>query len=250
MILTHAPFQPTPDSKNWDPQAAGESVNRHVKHFADMTAYMDKLVGRLDAKLAELKVRDNTLLIFLGDNGTLGTVTSRFQGSDYRGGKGTTTRRGTHVPLIVSWPAVIKQPRVNRDLISSVDILPTICQAAGLKVPANTDGVSFLPQLQGQAGKPREWLYSWYSPRQQADMTVREFAFDHHYKLYRTGEVFDLSADPFEERSLGKNALPRDASRAVGKLQKVLDQFASARPAELDRAFERATRPRQPGNQE
>jgi arylsulfatase A len=85
------------------------------------------------------------------------------------------------VSLIASWPGVIKQGRVNADLISSVDFLPTICQAVGVDVQANVDGVSFLPQLRGEKGTPREWLYTWYSPRQQADMTVREWAHDHGY---------------------------------------------------------------------
>ena len=108
MILTHDPFQPTPDSPNWDPKAIGEGVNKDVKHFADMTAFMDKMIGRVVDKLDELGIRDNTLLIFIGDNGTHSSVTSRFQGADYQGGKGSTNQRGTHVPMVVSWPAVIK----------------------------------------------------------------------------------------------------------------------------------------------
>jgi arylsulfatase A len=238
MLLTHGPFQPTPDSANWDPTAMGENVNQSVRHFADMTAYMDKLIGRLDNHLSELGLRDNTLLIFLGDNGTQSNVTSRFQGGDYRGGKGATTRRGTHVPLIASWPAVIKQGRVNGDLISSVDLLPTLCEVAGVAPPKPCDGVSFLPQLRGETGAPREWLYCWYSPRQQLNLVVRECAFDHHYKLYRDGRFFDLKADPFEERPLDANSLSETAAAAAAKLQVALDQFADVRPAELDRAFE------------
>jgi arylsulfatase A len=244
MILTHDPFQPTPDSPDWDPRATGEGVNQDVKHFADMTAYMDKLIGSLVAKLDELGIRENTLLLFVGDNGTLGSVTSRFRGSEYRGGKGTTTERGTHVPLIASWPAVIKEGRANRDLISSVDFLPTICEVAGVSVPRSVDGVGFLPQLKGERGTPREWLYCWYSPRQQADLTVREFAFDHDYKLYRTGEFFDLAADPFEQSPLNRQT-PRVAPRAA-RLRAVLDRFTDARPVELDRAFERAMRANSP----
>lgn len=116
MILTHSPFQPTPDSADWDPAAMGENVNNHTRHFAAMVAYMDKMVGRLDAKLAELGIRDNTLLIFLGDNGTLGTITSRFRGADYRGGKGQTTARGTHVPLVISWPR--RPPPLTNPLVA------------------------------------------------------------------------------------------------------------------------------------
>ena len=238
MILTHSPYQPTPDSPNWDPKAQGENANNRPEHFADMTAYMDKMIGRLDAKLGELGIRDNTLLMFIGDNGTGREVTSRFNGTEYKGGKGTTTARGYHVPFIASWPAVIKPGRLNRDLVSSTDFLPTICEAAGVNVPANVDGVSFLPQLRGDKGTPREWLYCWYSPRQRLDLTVREFAFNHNYKLYRTGEFFDLAADPFEEKPLNTSALTIAQTAAKAKLAKTLDQFNGARPAELDRQFE------------
>jgi arylsulfatase A len=247
MILTHDPFQPTPDSAEWNPAATGENAGQNVKHFADMTAYMDQMIGRLDAKLAELGIRDNTLLLFIGDNGTGRGVTSRFNGADYPGGKGTTTARGTHVPLIASWPAVMKRGRVNSDLVSSTDFLPTICAAAGIPVPANIDGVSFLPQLRGEPGTPREWLYSWYSPRQGNDLTVREFAFDHGHKLYRTGEFFDLATDPFEKKPLQVAALTGAAADAAAKMQAALDRFKDARPAELDRRTEPQAEPATPG---
>ena len=233
MILTHDPFQPTPDSSNWDPKAVGERVNRDVKHFADMTAYMDKMIGRLDAKLGELGIRENTLLMFLGDNGTHSSVTSRFQGSDYRGGKGTTTKRGTHVPLIASWPGVMSEGRVNRDLIGAADFFPTLCEAAGVAVPELCDGVSFLPQLKGQAGAPRESLYIWYSPRQKPDLSVKEYAFDLGHKLYRDGRFYDLSADPFEETPLADESAPE----ARAKLRVMLDRYTDVRPEALDRAF-------------
>jgi len=237
MILTHDPFQPTPGSEDWDPATQGEKAKRNVKHFADMTAYMDKMIGRVVVKLEELKLRDDTLLIFLGDNGTHGSVISRFRGGDYRGGKGTTTARGTHVPLIANWPAAMKQGRVNADLISTVDFLPTLCAAAGVNVPTDSDGVSFLPQLRGERGTPREWLYSWYSPRQRADLTVREYAATADCKLYRDGRFFDLARDPFEEQPLQRAGLPAGAAAAALQLSAVLDQFKDARPAALDRAF-------------
>ncbi len=237
MILTHDPFQPTPDSPDWDPSTKGENARKDVKHFAEMTAYMDKLIGSVLAKLEALRLRENTLVLFLGDNGTGRGVTSRFWGADFRGGKGSTTAAGTHVPLIASWPAKIKNARVNGDLISSVDFLPTLCEAAGVPVPTGIDGISFLPQLRGESGAPRKWLYAWYSPRQNADARVREYAFDHGYKLYRTGEFFDLAADPAEERALDRVALSGAPAATAAMLQTVLDRFKDARPAELDREF-------------
>jgi arylsulfatase A len=230
MILTHAPFQPTPDSEDWDPETEGEEVKKDVKHFTDMTAYMDKMIGRLDARLAELGIRENTLLMFIGDNGTLGSVTSRFKGTDYRGGKGSTTARGTHVPFIASWPAVIRTGAVNRDLISGADFLPTICEAAGVAVPAVCDGVSFYPQLRGETGTPRRAIYLWYSPRLKPDPAVTEFAFDQEHKLYGDGRFYDLGKDPFEAVPLG----PDDAPEARGRLREVIDRYSATRPAELD----------------
>ncbi|WP_425614199.1 sulfatase-like hydrolase/transferase [Anatilimnocola sp. NA78] len=238
MMLTHNPFQPTPDSADWDPKTMGEKEKQNPKYFADMVTYMDKMVGRLVAKLDELKIRDNTLLIFIGDNGTNSGITSKFQGQDYRGGKGTTTARGTHVPLIVSWPATIKSGKVDNSLISSTDVLPTICAAAGAKIAGPLDGVSFLPQLRGEKGQPREWLYCWYSPRQQQNLAVKECAFNQHYKLYRTGEFFDLQADPFEQKPLERSSLTERGRAQAAALQKVLDQFTNARPAQLDRKFQ------------
>lgn len=239
MILTHDPHQPTPDSPDWDPTISSEAKQRDVKHFAEMVAYMDKMIGRLDAKLGELGIRDNTLLMFLGDNGTGRGATSRFKGADFPGGKGSTTNSGHHVPLIASWPAVMKQGRVNRDLISCADFLPTICETAGIPIPAGCDGVSFLPQLRGETGVPRESLYIWYSPRQRLDLTVQEFAFDHRHKLYRSGQFFDLQADPAEKAAL-VGSLSSDQSAAKAKLQSVLDQYKDARPAALDLQFQKA----------
>lgn len=244
MMLTHDPFQPTPGSPDWDAEAIGEDIHQDVRHFGDMVTYMDQLIGQLDAKLGELGIRENTLLIFLGDNGTSVKVTSRFQGMDYPGGKRTTTRRGTHVPLIVSWPSIIRQPVVNQDLISSVDFLPTLCEAAGIPAGEDIDGVSLLPQLKGEPGHPREALYCWFSPRQRVDLRVDEFAFDHNYKLYRDGRFFDLLKDPSESHPL--ESVPRSGASgaAAAKLQAVLNRFNEARPAALDRELLRAeTRP-------
>jgi arylsulfatase A len=102
------------------------------------------------------------------------------------------------------------------------------------------DGRSFLPQAKGEKGSPREWIYSWYSPRQSADKTVREFAFNQEYKLYRTGELFDLRHDPAEKRPLDVATLDGPAARAARLLQKALDRYADARPTELDRAADEA----------
>ncbi|MES2507977.1 MAG: sulfatase/phosphatase domain-containing protein, partial [Verrucomicrobiota bacterium] len=175
------------------------------------------------------------------DNGTSSKITSQFQGRPYAGGKGKTNRHGTHVPMIASWPAQMTAGRVSTDLISTTDFVPTLCEMAGIPVPAQVDGVSFLPQLKGQPGTPREWLYGWYSPRQRPDLTVQEFAFDHRFKLYRDHRFFDLVADPLEKEALALESLTGEAAAAATRLARVLDQFKDARPVELDEAFLRAS---------
>ncbi|MEY4566099.1 MAG: hypothetical protein RLY14_1069 [Planctomycetota bacterium] len=234
MMLTHSPYQPTPDSVNWDPTAIGEKVRDNKKHFGDMVQYMDKLIGNLVAHLESQRLRDNTLILFVGDNGTGRGIDSRFEGRNYPGGKGTTTVRGTHVPMIANWPAVITTPSVNDDLISSVDFLPTLCEVVQTATPQGIDGISFYPQLTGKQSSPREWIYSWYSPRQGNDKSIREFAFDHRFKLYRNGNFFDLEKDMEEKRPLSESDLTGDAKKTRERLQKVLDQFANARPNELE----------------
>ena len=234
MILTHDPFQPTPDSDDWDPTAAGEKVNRNPSHFADMTAFMDRMVGRVLEKLDALEIGDDTLVIFLGDNGTSVAIQSQFQGEVYGGGKGTRTARGTHVPLIVRWPAKVAARQVCRDLINSTDFLPTLCQAAGVEVPGGLqiDGHSFLPQLKGEAGRSREWTYCWYARNGGAEAEF-EYAMSLDHKLYRDGSFYDLKADPFETTPLPMDVLATDQAAAVQMLSGVLEQFADARPEHL-----------------
>jgi arylsulfatase A len=251
MMLTHAPYQPTPDSADWDPHAHGENAGRDVKYFAEMVAYMDKMVGRLVAKLDELGIRDDTLILFLGDNGTGQGITSQFNGRAYPGGKGRTNARGTHVPLVASWPGRVSAGQVCSDLIDSTDFLPTLCAVAGAEIPTSLpiDGQSFLPQLVGERGRPREWIYSWYAKNGGAKANA-EFAMNGSLKLYRDGRVFDLISDPFEEKPLGVAGLPSSQGDAARKLQSVLDHYADARPEHLLASANAKAKKRDSGSRE
>ncbi len=236
LTLTHSPFQPTPDSPDWDPQAQGEEVNRHPRHFGQMVEYMDKLIGKLVDHLEVLGLRERTLVLFTADNGTSRQIRSRWRGREIVGGKGLTTRAGMRVPLIVNWPGVVVAGQVCTDLVDSTDVLPTICEAAGIALPPNLvlDGISFWPQLRGRPGQPRQWIYCWYSPRQTADLSVSEFVFDQHYKLYADGRFFDLENDPEERRPLDPTKLQGEAARAFTLFRHVLDAHRGIRPKELD----------------
>lgn len=231
MLLTHGPFQPTPESKNWDPTTRGEQAKNNRRNFADMVAYMDKLVGKLVDRLDALGLGENTLVVFVGDNGTGRGIASQFRGAEYRGGKGTPTAAGTHVPLIVRWPGVAKAGVVCGDLIDTTDFLPTLCAAAAIDVPKDmpVDGRSFLPQLRGERGTPREWVYCWYSQGGGAK-AQHEFAAGKRYKLYRDGKVFDTVADAAETTPVDVENLPVEGRYAVKQLEAALHKYANARP--------------------
>ncbi|MEX2212609.1 MAG: sulfatase-like hydrolase/transferase [Phycisphaeraceae bacterium] len=234
MILPHDPYQPTPDSADWDPKAVGEKVNQKVKHFGEMVTYSDKLVGKLDAALAKLGLREKTLLIFIGDNGTGKGASSKMGDRVVPGGKGSSKDNGMHVPMIVSWPGTIKPAGVSNDLIDSTDFLPTICEAAGVKIPdtLKPDGRSFLPQLKGEKGNPREWIYCWYA-RNGGKEAEQEMAMNHRFKLYTTGAFYDFHKDVNEKNPIDTATLKGEAAAAHKLLSAALQQYKNARPAHL-----------------
>jgi arylsulfatase A len=233
MALTHGPFEPTPDSKEWGQE--GDRAMRRTskpranrKFFADMVAYMDKMVGRITAKLDELGLRKNTLILFTGDNGTPRGITSKIGSATVEGGKGFTTDAGTHVPLIANWRGTIPAGKVCDDLVDFTDFFPTLAEAAGTELEPGVaiDGHSFLPQLRGEKGRPRQWIYCYYDPKMKArKWGLKIFARDKRYKLYQTGEFFDVQADPLEGRPIDASAAGPQAVAARARLQAVLDSM-------------------------
>ncbi len=210
MVHVHALIQRTPDSK------PGSDL------YADNTAYMDKLVGKLLATLESMKLRENTLIVFMGDNGTANVYAGRssIQGKALSGKKGTLLECGSLVPTIASWPAVIKSGQINADLIDSSDLLPTFAAVSGAPLPTKNilDGRSFLPQLQGKKGSSKEYIYM--------ELGNKWYVRNAKWKLNRQGELFDMSNAPFEEKLVVDYANNVEASAAYSRLQTVLKELA------------------------
>lgn len=130
-----------------------------------------------------------------------------------------------HVPLIASWPGKIATGAVCCDLVDMTDFLPTLLAATDTNAPdkLKLDGRSFLPQLRRKRGTPRDWIYSYWAPlraRQMAHVGSRgavEQAFDHHFKLYSTGEFFDLDRDPSEKKPLRVAALQDERAATAAR---------------------------------
>ena len=229
MVLPHDPFPVTPlseDRNSRDGQA----------NFGDMVAYVDHNIGRINEALAERGLADNTLVIFTADNGSPRQITSHIGELAIAGGKGHAHQYGTHVPMVVACEGLIEPGGVNNDLIDFADFFATIAEVTGADVPEgiSLDGVSFLPQLRGEAGSPHDYLYCYYNARPTNPgwwgLGVQRFVHDGDYKLYARGEFYNMQADPLEESPIAEADMTAEQRAIRERFQQVLDESPSDPP--------------------
>jgi arylsulfatase A len=209
----HSEILPTPDS-------APDSKDI----YADNVTYMDKLVSKLIAELDRQKLREKTLIVFFGDNGTANPRANRatIGGRRLDGAKGSMQEGGNLEPLIVNWPGVTPAGKVRADLIDSSDFVPTFAELAGAKLPEKKiiDGRSFAASIRGEQKQARQWVFlqlanKWYT---------REAG----WKLTQAGELFDMSDAPFSEKLVAADTKDAAAIAARKRLQAALDQLNPA----------------------
>ena len=234
-VLVHDPFVPTPDNIGSLPrtQAANLEPNEAAKkkeNFVAMVNYLDKIVGKIVKQLDEVGQLENTIILFTADNGTLGKITSRWNGQAIKGGKGSTTDMGTHVPFIAYWKGHTKGQELN-DLIDFTDFYATLAEASNITLNENDpiDGRSFLPQIRGETGKPREWQLNHYQPY-WGNFKGEQYARNQEYKLYRDGRYYYIPNDLKEENSLAVESKQGEEERK--KLNNVLMSMPPAPPVE------------------
>src|SRR5690606_4824356 len=139
-MLPHFPFVPTPDSKDQSiPESAKGTgvVHGDDKFYPDMVHRLDYNVGRLLNKLDELGIAQNTIVIFVADNGTDQHVNTSINGHSFRGGKGTLTDRATRVPMLIRWAGVINPGGIDVELVKVADIFPTFCDLTNVPLLYN-----------------------------------------------------------------------------------------------------------------
>jgi arylsulfatase A len=213
MVEVHTPMRVTPDS-----------ARNSKDFFADNVVYMDKLVGKLMDELDALKLREKTLVLFLGDNGTAKGDSDRstLNGRHIIGHKGELLEGGSRVPLIVNWPGKTPAGVVNNDLTDFSDFLPTIAEVAGAKLPdgLTIDGRSFAAQIRGDKGEPRDWAF--------VELGKNWYVRDARYKLTSSGELFDLKDAPFVETLMANPDASAESKAARQRLQGVLDKLNPA----------------------
>ena len=229
--LPHFEFDPTP----LNPQGK----KKDKANFPYMVQYLDQQVGQIVRKLDELGMRQNTLIVFTGDNGT-DQFKSKLNGREVTGGKSSLKDTGAWVPLMASWPGTIRAASQCDDLTDFTDFLPTLCEIGGAKPPTDRsiDGHSFAPQLRGRQGNAREWVY--------VQMVNKWFIRDKKYKLRETGRLYDLSNSPFQEPRIEPKDETPDAKAAKQKLAGILvamlaAEGASKRPAANAKTSAKAT---------
>jgi arylsulfatase A-like enzyme len=176
--------------------------------YAAMIQSVDESVGKICAKLDELKLVDRTVVIFMSDNGGVAGTTSN---APLRAGKGTLYEGGIREPMIVRWPGVVKPGTTSDEVVISVDFFPTILELAGVAYEPGPkhalDGISFVQVLK-QAGRlTREAVY-WHYPHyhnttpggiiRAGDWKLIEYFEDGRVELYNLredlGETKDLAA--------------------------------------------------------
>ncbi len=234
--LVHNPFVPTPDTIGSAPRT--QAANKQPKgkaarkaNFVAMVNYLDQIVGKLVKQVEDVGQLENTLILFTADNGTNVQIKSQWNGQTIHGGKGSTTDMGTHVPLVAYWKGHTPQGVVLDDLVDFTDFYPTFAAMAGIKLGKGDpiDGRSFLPQLNGKAGEPREWVLNHYQPywgRFQGDQYVRNAGF----KLYRDGRFFHVPVDLTESQNLAAGQAGTEGEAARGMLQQTLSTIPPAPP--------------------
>ena len=241
----HRPFHPTPASLPDSGEVPGEWLGAvgDAENFGPMLSHADAVVGRLLDALKTAGVERETLVLFSSDNGTdnvheAAAVRSDYRGRRVAGGKYFPTELGTSVPLVARWPGVVEAGTRTAALTDLTDIGTTLCELAGVDPPADADGKSLLPVLRGEARTHKPFVYTWgnfeQSSRRYKEPAAHAGRLTHalrgpRWKLYADGRLFDLDADPFEERPVLRTHADR-AKKAFGSLNRRLDELRSSEP--------------------
>lgn len=182
--------------------------------YAAMISYFDEQVGKLVEKLKQEGLYENTLIVYTSDNGPTfngGTDSPWFNSggpfhSEYGWGKCFLHEGGIRVPAIFTWPGVIAPGSESQHICSFQDVMPTLAEVAGVPVPA-TDGISFLPTLQGKPAeqKAHEYLY-WEFPDLDGEKAIRWGRWKGLLKDIKKGNtqmmLFDLENDLQEDHDV------------------------------------------------
>jgi arylsulfatase A-like enzyme len=192
-----------------------------------MVRNIDENVGRLLARLEKLRLAENTLVIFMTDNGPQ----QKRYNAGMRGLKGTVYQGGIRVPFLIRWPRALPPGRKIGRLAAHIDIAPTLLDACGVRKPEQVkfDGVSLMPLLRGQEkGWPERTLFAqWHrgdEPQPFRSAAVRT----QRWKLIDGKELYDLEEDPAESQDVSARH-PEIVARLRREYERWFEDVSSTR---------------------
>lgn len=215
-LCTNAPHSPYRVPEKYSTPFQQISAGDDIANYYGMITNIDENVGRLTEKLEELGLTENTILIFLTDNGTAGGVKVDKEGfpvgkgfnAGMRGKKGSVYEGGHRVPLFIRWPAGIHEQDTERDqLVVHMDILPTLTELIGLKVPGSVtfDGRSFVPLLNGNEDQRSERVsFVQHQPVAYPEKGKRFVAMMDQWRLVNGEELYDVAVDPGQRNNVAE----------------------------------------------
>ena len=227
MNLIHGPMVTPPGDQTEAEANYHDNLGKKERINGQMVHHMDKLVGRLLAKLDSLDIADNTLVIFTGDNGTSKSLENRLGDFRLRGGKRTMNEAGTRVPFIARWPGKI--PAGKRDsILSLMDVLPTLASVAGIPVEHEIDGMDLSHNLFDKPGKDREFF-------EMAFEGGCYFVRDKRFRLHEDGRFYDIPVTGDESRySMHEISDLEENTEHQHRLKKRLAQFMAIKQTDTN----------------
>ncbi len=234
----HTPIEPAAEfSKDYE----GTRFVRKERDYATMVADVDKSLGRILDALDRLGLADDTVVVFLSDNGGFAQRVGGYQprNAPLRSGKGSAYEGGLRTPMVIRWPGVARPGSLVGGVASIVDLMPTLVAAAGGRVPQGLDGRDLRPLLRGEPAPARRlvWYYPhvWgnQGPGIEPHAAVREGDLKavHFFEGGRT-ELYDLARDPGEARDLAGER-PEEATRLRDELLRAIRESGRELPRPL-----------------
>ena len=201
-------------------------IDAYYKAYGEALCAVDDSIGRIMNQLEEMGVADDTLVIYMGDNGFMfgehGLIDKR-----------VAYEASIRVPMLMRCPSLIKGGTVVEEVVANIDIAPTVMRAMGLKSPAHFDGLDLTPLLRGEHPTWRDYfLYVYYwernFPQSPTVFALRgdRYKFITYYGLWDTDELYDIQADPGEMHNLINDPAMKDvATKMSRRLYAMMDDL-------------------------
>ena len=200
-IATNAPHTPLHVADSYVAPFRGKGLDETTARIYGMLTNLDENVGRILAKLKELDLERDTIVIFLTDNGPQ----QKRYNAGMRGLKGSVYEGGIRVPCFIRWPGVLKAGTKVDRLAAHIDLAPTLLDACGVPKPRGVrfDGVSLMPLLRNPRAEwpDRTLFFQWH--RGDEPQAFRACAArNQRWKLVDGKELYDLETDPGETKDV------------------------------------------------